>query len=96
MVEVLYRAAERGHGLSPARLYDDLIAVGLAVEPLLGSDAVRAAELIAESKAAAGHGALLLGDGLCIAVAERRGLPLTGGDKYWSQMGLQVPFLPFR
>lgn len=96
MVEVLYRAIERGHRLPPAQLHADLTALGVAVEPVRDADAVRAAELIAASKAAPGSGSLSLGDGLCIAVAERLDLPLTGGDKYWSQLTLNVPFFPFR
>ena len=96
MVEVLYRAVERGHRLSPAQLHADLLALGLTVEPVTDADAERAAELIVSSKATPGPGSLSLGDGLCIAVAERLGLPLTGGDKYWSQVPVQVEFLPFR
>lgn len=96
MVEVLYRAVERGHGLPPAHLHADLIALGVVVEPVQAADAVRAAELIASSKASPEPGSLSLGDGLCIAVAERLGLPLTGGDRYWSQLDVRVPFLPFR
>ena len=30
------------------------------------------------------------------ALLARLGLPLTGGDTYWSQVPLQVEFLPFR
>ena len=96
MVEVLYRAVERGHRLSPAQLHADLLAIGLTVEPVTDADSERAAELILSSKAAPGPGSLSLGDGLCIAVAERLGLPLTGGDRYWSQVALRVEFLPFR
>ena len=32
----------------------------------------------------------------CIAVAERLQLPVTGADRYWSQVGATVEFLPFR
>ena len=96
MVEVLYRAVERGHRSPPRQLNADLLALGVDVEPVLGVDAVRAAELIATSKVAPGPGSLSLGDGLCIAVAERLGLALTGGDTYWSQLTLRVPYLPFR
>ena len=42
MVEVLYRAVERGHRLSPAQLHTDLLALGLTVEPVTDADAVRA------------------------------------------------------
>ena len=96
MVEVLYRAGARGHQMPAHRLYDDLLALGLDVEPVRGDDAVRAAELVASSRSSPAPGSLSLGDGLCIAVAERLGLPLTGGDRYWSQDQMRVPFLPFR
>ena len=96
MVETLYRAQERGHGMSCSELHASLLAVGLSVEPVTDEDTVRAAELIAASKRAAGPGSLSLGDGLCIAVAERLNLTLTGGDQYWAQVDTTVPFLPFR
>ncbi|MHB1473993.1 MAG: PIN domain-containing protein, partial [Dermatophilaceae bacterium] len=56
MVEVLHRAVERGHRLSPAQLHADLLALGLRVEPVTDADAQRAAELIVSSKATAGPG----------------------------------------
>lgn len=96
MVETLYRAAEKGHRGSPSDTHDDLLALGLTVEPVTAADTVRAAELIVVSKTDPAPGSLSLGDGLCIAVAERLGLPLTGGDRYWSQVGASVEFLPFR
>lgn len=68
----------------------------MRVEPLLDADTVRAAELILLSKADRDPGSLSLGDGLCIATAERLGLPLTDGDRYWSNVDLSVAFLPFR
>lgn len=96
MVEVLYRAVERGHRQISADLHTDLLALGVRVEPLLDADAVRAAELIAASKAGPGSGSLSLGDGLCIATAERLDLPITGGDRYWGDVEMGVAFLPFR
>lgn len=96
MVETLYRARERGHGQSSAQLHADLLALGLTVESVTDADTVRAAELIATSKAGPGPGSLSLGDGLCIAVAERLELPVTGGDGYWALVNATVPFLPFR
>lgn len=80
----------------PHKLHADLLALGLTVEPVTDADAERAAELIVAFKVTPGPGSLSLGDGLCIAVAERLGLPLTGGDRYWSRVPLQVEFLPFR
>ena len=96
MVEVLYRAGERGHRQRPADLHADLLALGVHVEGLVDADTVRAAQLIAASKADPGESSLSLGDGLCIATAERLDLPLTGGDRYWDQVDMTVPFMPFR
>jgi PIN domain nuclease of toxin-antitoxin system len=96
MVETLYRARERGHGQSSAALHADLLALGLTVESVADTDTVRAAELISTSKADPDVGSLSLGDGLCIAVAERLQLPVTGGDRCWAQVDATVPFLPFR
>lgn len=96
VVEVLYRAAEKGHRLARGELYESLLEMGIEVEPVTGEDAVRAAELIAASRREPSPASLSLGDGLCIAVAERLGLPITGGDQYWSTVDMSVPFLPFR
>ena len=99
MVEVLYRAPERGHRLTPAQLHDDLLALGLDVEPATDDDTVRAAELITASRLArtpADSRSLSLGDGLCLAVAERLGLPVSGGDEHWTTVDMNITFLPFR
>jgi PIN domain nuclease of toxin-antitoxin system len=96
MVETLYRAQERGHGQSCQELHDDLLAMGLTVEPIIDEDTVRAAELVAQSRRDASEDSLSLGDGLCIAVAERLGLTMTGNDKYWAGVASTVKFMPFR
>lgn len=96
VVETLYRAVERGHRMSASELYGDLVAMGLSVVAIEPDDAVRAAELIAASRAAPGEDSLSLGDGLCIAVAERHGLPIAGGDELWEGLTLTVPYYPFR
>lgn len=100
LVEVIYRADERGHKSSPEQIYEDLLNMGLVVEPILEVDALRAAELIAisrrSSRASGKPGSLSLGDGLCLAVAERLAIPVTGGDRYWEGCDLNVEYLPFR
>ena len=98
MTEVLYRAAQRGHKMDSAMLHDHLVHAGLDVEPVTDADTVRAAVLIARSRQdpPAGSYGLALGDGLCLAVAERLGLPATGGDQLWETLDLAVPYHPFR
>lgn len=99
MTETLYRARERGSGLSPQEIYDSLVAQGVEVEPVIAEDAVRAAELIEASRRArqgSKASSLSLGDGLCIAVAERLGLIVTGGDNLWATLSLNVNYRPFR
>jgi PIN domain nuclease of toxin-antitoxin system len=96
VVETLYRAVEKRHRLPPDQLYEALLEMGLEVEAVTGEDVVRAAELVAASRQAPGGGSLSLGDGLCLAVAERLRLPVTGGDQHWETLDLEVSYLPFR
>jgi PIN domain nuclease of toxin-antitoxin system len=99
LVEALYRARERGHRLPSARLRDDLLGLGVRVAPVTDADTVRAADLIEASRAArteADSRCLSLGDGLCLAAAERLNLTVTGGDRHWASCGLRVSFLPSR
>ena len=99
MTEALYRLQERGHRLPPADMRLALLALGVREEPVAAEDAVRAAELITQSRKSQSRDrgkSLSLGDGLCIAVAERLQLPVTGGDQHWAECDLRVDFLPFR
>lgn len=87
--------------MAPARLHDALLALGVRVEPIVDADTVRAVQLIATSReAGAGEStmasSLSPGDGLCLAVAERLDLTVTGGDQHWATCDLSVSFLPFR
>ena len=99
MAETLYRCAERGHSMPPADLQAVFRVLGVRIEPILEPDATRAAELIAGSRKGSAETdgqSLSLGDGLCLAVAERVGLPVTGGDRLWESLELSVAYLPFR
>lgn len=99
LTEALYRAVERRHALPAGELYQSLLVAGIAVEAVTEPDAVRAGELIAwscthdEDRL---HRSLSLGDGLCIAVAERLDLVVTGGDDYWASVPMRVDYAPFR
>jgi PIN domain nuclease of toxin-antitoxin system len=57
---------------------------------------VRAAHLIASSRLSVAPGSLSLGEGLCIAVAERLDLTITGDDQHGEPLDLTVQYLPFR
>ena len=97
LAEVLYIARLRGHGLASSELTGALVTMGAEVEPVIAQDAIRASDLIAASESASSPaGSLSLGDGLCIAVAERLDLPITGGDLYWETLDLRVKVLSFR
>ena len=47
LVEVLYRAPERGHRMEPADLHSHVTRMGVAVEPMTAADVPRAVDLIA-------------------------------------------------
>lgn len=98
LVEVLYGAPERGHRMAPGELHEHVLAMGVTVEPFTDGDVERAAALIQQSRAGdhPSGGSLSLGDGLCLAVAERLRLPVTGGDQLWAAVQLNVAYLPFR
>ena len=99
IVEVLYRAREKGLTTPSAQILQDFQSSGVTIEPILPIDGLRAAELIAisrQKRKEINEPALSLGDGLCIAVAERLGLLLVGGDKYWMECDLKVDFYLFR
>jgi ribonuclease VapC len=99
LTEALYRAVERAHALPADELYQSLLVAGIEVEPVTERDAVRASELIAWSRTRDEdrlQRSLSLGDGLCIAVAERLELTVTGGDDYWESVPMRVDYAPFR
>lgn len=98
LTEVLYKAPELGHAMAPSELHAALLGSGIVVEPITEADSLRAAELIAASRAARSSavGTLSLGDGLCLAVAERLQLPVSGGDQVWETLDLKVRYFSFR
>ena len=99
LTEVFYRPLERGFTAAAATLHALLRGTGLTVEPATEVDSIRAAELIATSRAARtapNSPCLSLGDGLCIAVAERLALPVVGGDEHWETLDLWTRYMPFR
>lgn len=78
-------------------LFNTWMVTGAPIEGLTDQYAVRASELISGNRLSAGNaGSLVLGDGLCIAVAERLDLPVTESDWYWERLDLRIEYLPFR
>lgn len=99
LTETLYGARERGHRLEMTAIIASLTGMGTEIEPVVQADSLRAAELIEASRRARTSRSdprLSLGDGLCLAVAERLGLPVTGGDELWETVELTVAYRPFR
>ena len=96
LTEVIYKTTERGYQGTVAALSSQIRATNLNIEPVLEDDGVRAAELIAQSRANPDRGRLSLGDGLCIAVAERLSLPVIGGDTHWETLTLRTSHYPIR
>jgi PIN domain nuclease of toxin-antitoxin system len=97
LTEALYIGSLARHEFPVTELFNALMVAGAEVEGVSDDDAIRAAELIAisrQSPSTAGN--LSLGDGLTIAVAERLGLPITGGDQCWETLELRTTYLPFR
>ena len=98
LVETLYIAAGQRMTGTITQLEQRILGTGLEVEPVLGTDVGRAAELIALSRKMNlndGRG-LSLGDGLCIAVAERLGLTVISNDDHWLDMELSVRCVSFK
>jgi ribonuclease VapC len=98
LTEVLHSARRRGHRMPSEQLRDSMLALGLEVESFGEADCVRAAELLLYSAEHPGPNdeRLSLGDATCIAVAERRRLPIAGDDSYWSLLPLMVDYHAFR
>ena len=96
LTEALYNAVLAGHALDPQSLYEALLVAGVRIEPVTAVDSIRAGELIASTRLAnSAAGSLSLGDGLCIAVAERLDLTVTGGDQFWETLDLRVSYMPY-
>ncbi|HWE88938.1 MAG TPA: PIN domain-containing protein [Pseudonocardiaceae bacterium] len=98
LAEVLVISARRGFAMDSEGLRERIVAYGVSVEAPAVGDEIRAAELIVHSYARRAElgGTVSLGDGLCIAVAERLGLPISSGDRLWTKLPLKVPYQPFR
>jgi len=100
LAEALITCERKGYSRSRQDLKDDLLELGLRVEPLLEEDAAEIAFLLSRSDELGNDrriGRLSLGDAACLAVARRLGLPAVVSDGTWELLavpGLKVQ--PFR
>lgn len=100
LAEALITCGRKGYRHPRVELYDDLLEVGLQVEPLVEADALEMAFLLARSDALRDDdcvGRLSLGDAACLAVAHRLGLPAVVSDGTWELLGVAgLEVRPFR
>lgn len=100
LAEAITVLKRRGNTATADELAENLAALGLNVEPVVAVDAVRAAEVILHSDALAANGELerpvSLGDAICLAVAERLGVPAICSDRAWNALTLSVRVGQFR
>lgn len=95
LTETLYIGAS--NSIQPKQITKELHERGALIEPITENDARRAAQLITQSRASSNSShCLSLGDGLCIAVAERLSLPIVGNDQHWQSLNLHVEFMSYR
>lgn len=105
LAEALNSLHRRGYGGSREDVVDDLVELGLRVEPMVEEDALEMAFLLARSAELAERneedarkvGGLSLGDAACLAVARRLNAIAVVSDGTWEV--LEVPGLkvqPFR
>ena len=100
LAEALITCERKGYRRPRVELYDDLLEVGLQVEPHVEDDALEMAFLLAwsdELRDDVRVGWLSLGDAACLAVAHRLDLPAVVSDgtgELLGVAGLQVR--PFR
>lgn len=96
--EVAAWALRRGWSGSTEQLLAALRAHAVAIEPVVEADVHRAAALLAQRvPSVAGRAySISLGDAVCIAVAERLGVPVVSGERAWDALAMQVPHYRFR
>jgi PIN domain nuclease of toxin-antitoxin system len=100
LTEAIAILKRRGNTKTTDELIEALTALGLQVEPVIAVDAARAAEVVLQSDALVAEGELerpvSLGDAICMAVAERLGVPAICSDKAWKKLKLSVSVGQFR
>lgn len=94
-VSCLTEAIYKSRHTSNECVSESLRIAGADFEPIGINDALRAGQLISDSRSAGGDHTLSLADGICIAIGERLGLDLVSNDQYWETLDLKVRVLPY-
>lgn len=97
LAETLITVHRKGYARTRRDLHDDLLELGLMIEPVIDRDAAEIAYLLAQSddlRSRPVRGALSLGDATCLAVAARLDVPAVMSDTTWE--ALDVPGLKIR
>lgn len=92
LAEVLYRADEEG--MKTGSLEEDLVSLGLSVEPFTSEDAHLVEEVRRVARRSGAR--LALADCCCLATGIRLNLPVVGGDQAWESLRLGIEVRPFR
>lgn len=89
--------AKRLQQRTPTQLTQGLLDLGLVIDGGTPDDAIRAAELVASSRANPKMGKTLsLGDAMCIAYGDRRDLLIVGADQLWEALDISAKIQPYR
>ncbi len=86
LAEVLYRCDDRG--MAVGRLEEDLLSLGVGIEPFGSRDSHLAIEVRKTARLAGTR--LSLGDCCCLATGIRMDLPVITGDQAWEPLELGI------
>jgi len=98
-IEILARSYRNGLPVGEVAVITAVREMGTQIEPVIADDVERAAGLIATAQVRGRSGrvgTISLGDSMCIAVAERLGLPVVTSDRAWLDLDVRVPVHLFR
>jgi len=74
------------HGENVEGMLEDVVELGVTIEPFTSSHAHASAQLWAETR----HSGLSLADRACLSLAEERSLPALTADQAWGSLTLDV------
>jgi ribonuclease VapC len=100
LIEAVTMARSKGYGRAADDVANDLLELGLEVEPVTVDDVLEAVWQLENARAIAAKqprvGGLSLGDATCLAVARRLDLPVVVSDGTWKFLNSGVTVVPFR